>query len=114
MYMTEHDVYCGSSEICGSSVEKLIVFCISMFNYLNNEVQKKEFPPICTSHSNAAHNEPTKTPYCTTHFEAYVQYIHAQLLNTLSGVRHKYRATASSHSMALPYSNLRRFTYRQY
>jgi len=29
-------------------------------------------------------------------------------------VGQKYWATASSHSMALPYSNLRRFTYRQY
>ena len=38
------------------------MFCIEMFNYLN-EVQKKEFQPICTSHSNAAHNKPTKAPY---------------------------------------------------
>jgi hypothetical protein len=34
-----------------------------MFNDLHIEVQKKEFPPICTSHSNAAQNKLTKTPY---------------------------------------------------
>jgi hypothetical protein len=96
---------CGSSEICGSSVEKLILFCTETFNYVNNEAQKKEFPPICTFHSNAAHNKPTKTPYCTTHLSLRTIYTCPITKQSVSGTGRKYWSTTSNHSMALPCSS---------